>query len=540
MFKKLMFSLLGASLLLVGCAPDEMGNSDSSKVYSSIDQSGKTKVTLWAWGDAAEVNVFQDLIYDYNVLSPNIYVDFVKKPSNSYYSGLEVALTGRQGPDIFYVGDSMVKRYAKSDYLQDLTSYISQSSEIELDDIWATLMERYQFDVNTYQSNNTAPIWGLPKDIGPTVLFYNEDAMLAKGITVISAFDDNNDGLVTFNNTDYPALGYDSVNKVFNNKIAMIFEESDALTALLSSGSTKASLNQTKWGFYSSWWFYAGWSVGGDCIQFVESNDPTYNGGYWEFTLQDNHPNYKVLNNVSVNGHNYTPNSFIDYYDLDYMATNETNTTNLINENKIVKLPSIREMFEYWITNFQNNYSPKPRDITNELSLFTNQEVAMFVTGRYNVVEFRKSANFAWDVAPLPKHQLGIEAGHSGSMCISMSKKSQVKNEAFTIIEYLAGKTGQDALAKTGFNVPNQISLASNVTKNFLASTERPYNNEIFLRAAGTQKGGDWTYLADDAWIEIWAPTLNSDVLNGTKTVVQLFSTYLITVNEALKKYTKK
>ena len=139
----------------------------------------------------------------------------------------------------------------------------------------------------------------------------------------------------------------------------------------------------------------------------------------------------------------------------------------------------MRETFEYWISYFKNRLSPKPEDISNQTSLFTNQDVAMYVDGRYQVVEFRKNANFAWDVALLPRHADGISAGHSGSMCLSMSKKSNAKDKAFKIIEYLSGPIGQDALAEKGFNVPNQMSLAYDETKNFLNSTLRPYNNEF-------------------------------------------------------------
>ena len=430
----------------------------------------------------------------------------------------------------------MIKRYAKNDYLEDLTNYIKDSDIIDLNDIWPTLMERYQFDVNTYNYDSNAPIWGLPKDIGPTVIFYNEDAFKAKGVTIISAKDGDNDEFVNYSGNTYKAVGYDKENNVFNNKIAMTFEENEALSSLLSNGSTNRDSHLTKWGFYSSWWFYAGWSVGGDVIQFKETTDASYHGGYWEFTLDDEIPNYRVSVDITINEHEYKIGDFIDYYD----KSNISNKEQLLNEGKLIELPSMRETFEYWISYFKNRLSPKPEDISNQTSLFTNQDVAMYVDGRYQVVEFRKNANFAWDVAPLPRHADGISAGHSGSMCLSMSKKSNAKDKAFKIIEYLSGPIGQDALAEKGFNVPNQMSLAYDETKNFLNSTLRPYNNEIFLDAASYQRGGDWTYLADDTWIEIWAPTLNGDVLNGKKSIDDLFNLYKTTVNNYLKTYTKK
>ncbi|MGN1077461.1 MAG: extracellular solute-binding protein [Candidatus Gallimonas sp.] len=533
--KKHLALALGALMLVVpaaGCGP------------SSVTE-GKTKVTLWAWGDEAEINAFSQLFKDYNNTNQdNIYVDYVKKPSSNYYSNLEVALGGRQPPDLFYVGDSYVKRYA-SDYLEDLTPYISQSSKIDLGDIWSTLMERYRFDTETFRYSESAPIWGLPKDIGPTVVFYNEDAFRAKGITVISASDDDNDGIVTYNGVEYEARGYNPQTKVFNNQIAVTWNDTaqsdfSALNELLASGSTNALSHQTEWSFYSSWWFLFGWSVGGDCIQFVETDDPTYYDGYYEFTLDNDNPNYRVLEDVTINGHEYSAGDFVDYFDLESMKNDSTGTAALVETGKVIELPSILDAFTYWYNLFADDYSPKPEDISNEKSLFINEQTAMFVTGRYNVVDFRQSCSFAWDVAPLPRHENGIEAGHSGSMCLAMSKNCKVKDAAFKVMEYACGAEGQEALAKTGFNVPNQISVANDPNGAFLSSTERPYNNSVFLRAAEIQRGGDWTYLSDDAWIEVWAPTLNGDVLNGKTSITQLFATYKNTVDTLLKNYTKK
>ena len=530
--KRIKIVLLSAPLVLSACSGGGAGGGGSS--------SGKDKVTLWAWGDEAETEVFSSIAREYNETNTdNIYVNFVKKPSNSYYSSLESNLTGRQAPDLFYVGDSMVKRYAKAGYLEDISQYVAKSSEIDLDDMWPLLMERFKFDPQTYLSSQDSPLWGLPKDNGPTAIFYNEDALTAQGIKVISVKDENGDGLVDApDGNQYPAVGYDKDSKVFNNKIAMTFEELEDISKLLNHKSTVATIHQTQWTYYSTWWFFAGWSVGGDCIQFHQSDDPQYNGGYYEFTLNDQHPNYRVLKDVTLNSRSYKANSFVDFYDLPYMATYE-GTQGLIDDGTLVRLPSIYDMFTYWISLFESGISPKPED-GNTISLFTNQEVAMYVTGRYNTVEFRKYCNFAWDCAPLPRYKDGVDAGHSGSMCMSMSKKCKQKEAAFKVMEFFCGKDGQDKLAETGFNVPTQISLANDPTKNFLGSKKRPYNNQVFLDAATYQKGGDWTYLADDMWIEMWAPTLNGDVLNGDKTVQQLFNQYIEPVNEYLKGYTKK
>ncbi len=504
------------------------------------DLSGMTKVTMWVWGDVAETNVFQKLAKDYtNNNKDNIYIDFQKKDSDGYDTTLRTALTGRQGPDIFYVGDASIKRYAGDNNLEDLSRYIKDSTIIDTNDIWPSLMDRYQFDTNTYLHDDSAPIWGLPKDIGPTVIFYNEDALTAQNIKVISAKDDDNDGKVTYQGQQYDARGYDPENKVFNNKIAMTTDELGEISKLLNHSNAIPSKHQTRWTFYSSWWFWAGWSVGGDCIQFHETDDPSYYGGYWEFTLDDTHKNYRVNEDMTLNEHSYKKGEFVDYYDLPFMETYDQ-TASLVAEGKLNELPSINSAFDYWINFFYNGTSPKPSDFSSELGLFTNQEVAMYVTGRYNTLEFRRDCSFAWDCAPLPIFEGGTGGGHSTSMCVSMNKNCKNKPEAFKVIEYFCGPEGQDALAATGFNVPSQISVTNDPNGNFLKSTERPYNKDCFLDAVSYQKAGDWSYLKDDAWINIWAPYLNGDVINGKATQQELFAKYKTATNNKLKEYTRR
>src|SRR5690606_4182458 len=142
---------------------------------------------------------------------------------------------------------------------------------------------------------------------------------------------------------------------------------------------------------------------------------------------------------------------------------------------------------------------------------------------------------FDWDVAPLPVHENGIVAGHSGSMGFGIWKRTSKSVEAFKFMEYLAGPIGQAAQAETGFNIPNQMDLAQ--TEVFLQSDQKPKNAQAFIDAAMHQRPGDWAYLPDSAWITIWAPTLNGAVLNGQTTVDQFFNQVVEATNQILLTY---
>lgn len=499
-------------------------------------QSGKTNIEFWGWGDDAEVQVFTQLVDTFNATHDDIYVNFTKRPSNTYSVDALKQLQSRRPPDVVFVGDSDIKKWgsAELDVLEDLTPYVQQSDVIDLSDIWEGQMSRFQFDPVTFENSADAPIWGLPKDLGATVIYYNKDALEKAGITVIEGMtadmvpEDEAHGFYTKDGKMY-----------FNNSIAMTQKELVEIGKVLTQEHNPSS--PTEFGYYCQWWFNFGWSVGGDDVAYFETDDPAYNGGYYEFVLNDTNPNYRVKEGetVTVNGNVYEEGEILSYHDKTQLTVSQKAQCN--------ELASMREVFDFWVslatgknadgTENGNNISPNPNDNIDS-TMFTNQRLAMYVEGRYMVPEFRRDCKFEWDVAPLPIWEGGVESGHSGSMCISMSKNSKNKEAAFELIEFLSGPEGQRELMKTGFNVPNQKSIAN--SDEFLKSDLPPYNNAVFVRAAEVQRGGDWTYLPDDAWIEVWAPTLNGDVLNGVTTVDQLFSMYGQDVNEKLKDYTRK
>lgn len=442
---------------------------------------GKTQINFWGWGDAAEVSVFRGLVNQYNETNTdNIYVNYTQRPASGYQSSMEQTLSGSRAPDIFYVGDGSLKTWVELDFLYDITEFVEQSDVIDLDNIWDTAVQRYRYDKDTRTSDEDSPLYALPKDIGPTVIYYNVDAFAEVGVTVISK--DLDDPTITV----AESVGYNIEEKIFNNRIAMTWEEAEELAKLLSREHNSNS--PTDYGYYTEWWFNYLWSIGGDVI--------TYENGNYRFSLGD----------TEANGEN---------------------------------LPSNREAFEYFVSlSTQLNISPRPNTINTvgKTNYFTSERVAMMVDGRWSTVTIRRDARFEWDVAPLPKHENGVLAGHSGSMGFGIWNRSQRAQEAFKFMEFLAGPVGQSAQAETGFNVPNQIDIAHSDV--FLQPNQSPRNAQAFLDAADHQTEGDWAYLPDGAWISVWAPTLNGAVLGGQMTVAQFFQQYTEATNNVLRSYT--
>lgn len=508
-----MFSLVGCK----GTDDDVDLDGDGNIVGDKV-----ANIEFWGWGDPDEIQVFNALTEKFNAENPNIVVKYVQKPSDGYSSSTSQALSGRSGPDVVYVGDADLKQWAALDLIAPMDEYLAKSKVIDTADIWESAMSRYRYDKETQQSGGDYPLYALPKDIGPTVTYYNETNFKGQGIEIISVFAEDMAKYNADNSKNYPSRGYfettsagvdvdinsatHGAKKVFNNKIAMTWEENLKLAKLLTKSYNAAS--PSEYGYFTEWWFNYGWSVGGDCIKF---NDSTKK---WEFSLGDT----TRLNNANGVSMPSMKEAFTHFVQLSQPKTNDVDGNGAMG--------------------YAVSPSPDTLNTVGKSGYFTSGKTSMMVDGRWATTTYRKNIKeFAWDVAPLPKAKDGVEAGHSGSMGLAISQKTKVKNAAWKFCEFIAGPEGQKAQAKTGFNIPNQKSIAN--TDDFLQPDQSPKNSIIFLRAAEVQRPGDWTYLPDTMWIDKWAPTLNGDVRNGKMNLTEFFAAVTAKTNSALAEYTK-
>ena len=559
-----------------------------------------TIVDFWMYGDNIELGVYTKLKDEFNKkYEGQIKVNMVVKDSEGYGNALNLVLNGSKAPDIFYISETGFKQQAEQGTLLDITPYVNNSKDYVVEDMWESAVSRFQYDVNT--KTNDGPdkkFYGVPKDIGPTVIYYNETMFKRAGVTSISVAKED---LEAFNNntkaddrgkkkSEYgidcvvKEKGYfidNSGNKWFNNQIPMNWEETVALARHVQDNENDPNV----YGYFTEWWFNYGWTVGGDCIQWIPTDDPNYTGGYWDFTLMDDSKNYIVADDAQpfeINGHTYQPGEIISYQDK---LVNEApaqmgvqDTTKKIIEEKVLaacasgqlnELPSQKEAFVEFVrvgtktdvvvdtVNGQNlmgyGVCPSPKSIGSDAQktkLFYNKKVAMLVDVRAAVTHFRDYLTDEWDVAPLPMYKEydengdvkvhGVEAGHSGSIGIGIWAKTKVANAAWKFVEFIGGEYGQAEQSKTGFAIPLQRHLANN-EEIFLQTDKSPRNSKIFIPAAERQIAGDWWYLKDNEWIHPWANVLNGSVRNGTMKFSDFFGcdAYKRTY-ETLLKYSQK
>lgn len=520
---------------------------------------GTVTLQFWGWGDDVEASVFQDITNRFNETvgkEKNITVKYVQKASSSYSSDTALALSGSNTPDIIYVEDKFVKSWAEAEYLTQLDSgeFTGFDFANAGGEIWENGISRYRFDPETATSYDTAPLWALPKDIGPTVLYYNASYLKQLQITEISVPEEELAAYNTANGTSYTAKGYDSANRVFNNRIAMSWSE------IIELAKEMQKIDGCDYGYYNEWWYAYGWSVGGDVVQYIPD-------GYYKFTLNDTSKNYIVKDDaasVTINGNTYTAGQIISYTDKAAIT--------VADQEKLNELPSMYDAFLEFValTAKEGSVVGTGSDGIQKLGYgvsmganslgtadaedyFISGKFGMFVDGRWEVPTLRQNMSQSdkwgegsWNVAPLPVYKEydangnvtvhGVAGGHSGSMGLAIAEGSRNKEAAFEFLKFVAGEEGQKAQAEAGFAIPNQKALASQDV--FLQPTQDPANAIVFVEAAAVQRPGDWWSLTNSSWIDDWANYLNYTVRENKATVNEMFDKYAQATQEKLYEYT--
>ncbi len=567
----LLAGLLMCTAMFAGCGEDPL-------------KAGKTTVVFWGYADADEAATVAEITDWYNKNNTdNIYIDYAGKPGDSYDSVIDRALAGAKGPDVFYVGDRYLKRWAKigGGYLENLQPYVDES-DIDLEGMWDSAVQRYRYNPEKNTNNPDDPLYALPKDISPTALFYNVDVMKKQGIKVISL--DEQD-IAAFNkgekadnygkyksdygiDIDVQAKGFyrDQPYKhglwkqpvysggkvvetmIFNNRIAMSWDETEDLAMILTREyNNKLSGSDTKWGYYTEWWFNYCWGVGGDCAV------DTTGEGDWKFTLGDTSKK-SVLYNAD-GSYAYGADGKNIFVAESEQASYKKEEGQYFGE----PLPSTREAFERFLMlgkpKSAGGLAVAPRQtadigLQSSTAFFSTGKVAMLVQSNYCISSFRKAiTDFEWDVAPLPVYKeyesdgvtvknKGVEIGHSGSSGLGIWKKSRQKEAAFKVAEYLSGGEAQRIQARNGFLMPNnRVLAAQDYVKYNLESGKAPKNIQVFTEYGDVQRPGDWWYMPDNAWIDEWATPLNTQYRENNKTLDEFFAAYTNATNAILAGY---
>ncbi|MCI8343966.1 MAG: extracellular solute-binding protein [Clostridia bacterium] len=540
-----------------------------------------TIINFWGWADKYEEAVFNKLVSNFNEkYSGVIKVNYTPKSSSGYSDNFVVNMIG--GPDIAYADERYFKSYADQGVLYDVSEFYKESVKnyftsegkngLDEADMLPYTTDRYRYDPVTTTSEQTDPLYGLAKDLAPTAIYFNTKFFQNAGITVISETEES----IRDYNEAHPtakkkikAYYEENGSYYFNKSIAMSWQECVDLSRKLQTEGG------ADYGFFSEWWFNYGFTVGGDCIEYVPTNDPAFNGGYWEFTLADEEKNYIVKDGgqpIAVGGNTYSAGQIVEYNDKKLLTAEQKEQCNV--------LPSQREAFTEFVrlsqgtdqlvdtVSIENFYgageggklygygiTPDPNSMSeNKNAYFSSGKVAMLVSTASVQRQFTENmrGENKFDVCPMLVYKEysadgtevlvhGVEGAHSGSVGIVMNANTKNPNAAWLFMEYIASKEGQEIQASGGFAVPYYKSLAYAQDGVFLKSDYAAENAIVFAKATAYETPGDWWYLKDKKWIDDWARVLNSDVRNGKKSLTQFYeSAEYKNTQKLLNAYTAK
>lgn len=511
-------------------------------------------------------------------------------------SGIGMNLAGSAPPDVVYTDDRYFKGYVDEDYLTDLGEYVEKSELVDLDDFWSSTVERFKYDPDTGITGGDSPMYALPFNNDPTVIYYNKTVFKGQGINIVSIDESELDRYNAANGTNYLPHGYyeyaadpsadaslvktGEVYRVFNDRIPMNWQE-------LRQVSTIAMQGEPDYGFLNEWWFSYGWSVGGDCLEWVEdpNGDGNTSDAQYMFSLGEKTSNYLVTKAEKVNGHAYAAGDILSYDDKHYVEKNKNSDTvaPLLagDQPTLYPLPSIYQAFTEFCRLSQkttqavtiadsglfgngiNGYgiSPPSGDATRvgKSRYFTSQKVAMLcmpVTSSHSI-SAAIGNRFEWDVCPLYQWReynndgtlkklngtpvVGKKAAHNAINGYAIPAHSSQKDAAWKFIEYMTSVDVQKKMTKSYTGVPVRKSAAS--SEAYAGWNDRfvPANKAAILEACEYCTVGDWSYVEDGEWISPWSTYLNDKVRNGDKTLDDFFADACIgQTNRNLKKYTAK
>jgi multiple sugar transport system substrate-binding protein len=191
MKKSILFTLLVAVLLLAACAPAAAPTAAvteptlaqppaaaPTKAASAAEPPvavpteelaaqpvAAQEITFMAWGDPSELDVWNQIVADFEKANPGIKVNVEVSDWDSYWTKLKTLLAAKTPPDVFAMDAPLYLDYQSRGVLQNLQPYIDKSPDM-LKDVYPQTLAAYNLPDGYY---------GLPRDFQTVVLFYNKD-----------------------------------------------------------------------------------------------------------------------------------------------------------------------------------------------------------------------------------------------------------------------------------------------------------------------------------------------------------------------------
>jgi multiple sugar transport system substrate-binding protein len=132
----------------------------------------QVNLTFSVWGDPEELRILQEIADAFHEENPNVSVTVTVSDWDTYWDKLQTQLAGGTPPDVFAMDAPLYPDYQSRGVLMNLQPLIERDN-FALDGYYEQSLVCYQTDEGYY---------GLPRDIQPSVMYYNKDMFDAAGV----------------------------------------------------------------------------------------------------------------------------------------------------------------------------------------------------------------------------------------------------------------------------------------------------------------------------------------------------------------------
>ena len=590
-------ALMLAMLMIAGLVACGGGGTEAP-----AEAEGRTVVYYAASYVTAQVqNAYKEMVETYNNgqgITDGVYVQM--RENSGAISGLDSALRSNYQYDVLELHDDEYKTLAMQGgtYFVELDKYLTDDvkTAMQWDQLPDALVNRFRMNTTAseggkFLAGEGASLLAIPNGSDPQILYYNKSILENCGINVISVPEAELEAYNAANSATLQPHGYaeykdapyadaksskneagEFVYKVFNECIGMNWEEQRCLARAFQKQYGY------EYGFMSEWWFYMGFSVGGDCVGWDDA------AGQYKLTLTDKQPGYLALTDVTVNGVSYAKGDVLNYESKLFLNNNADQLSAL--EGKVYALPSqydaILEFTRLGVPADKqadagiNGYGIAPNTTQNRTARFTSgtdcpflieyfsqaqsfqgilgDAMGMAVPAQYreyvggstyteNGQEYLKVIGESYD-GQVYTGQLHMENGtpivgevatasEAAGFFLPANTKNKNYDAAMKFVAWAAGPEGQAILAKGNKMVPNQTAYGMG---EYADSADRLVSG-MWAGAYVAQEAdiGDYTYFTSLTWITEWSMTFNKDVREGSLTIADFIAQKQAAADHSLK-----
>ncbi len=171
--KRTLFVLLVITgLLLSSCGGKPTPAASQPASQPTAAQAAPAEITFMAWGATEELDVWKQIVDDFQVANPTIKVNVEVADWDSYWEKLKTLFSAKTPPDVFAMDAPLYLDWQSRGVLLNLQPYLDKNPGF-LDDIYPQTLQAYKLADGYY---------GLPRDFQTIGIFYNKDMFDAAGL----------------------------------------------------------------------------------------------------------------------------------------------------------------------------------------------------------------------------------------------------------------------------------------------------------------------------------------------------------------------